>query len=71
MGPVTERIPQPVPDKKNLVYGCVPRRNLEAIGTAGANFRPFSLGGSVEPLVPGVPMAYHLVNLYIERKPFT
>ena len=28
----------------------LPRRNLEAIGAVGANFRPFSFGGSVGPL---------------------
>ena len=28
----------------------LPRQNLEAIGAVGANFRPFSFGGSVEPL---------------------
>ena len=28
----------------------LPRRNLEAIGAVGANLRPFSFGGSVEPL---------------------
>ena len=26
------------------------RRNLEAIGAVGGNLRPFSFGGSVEPL---------------------
>ena len=31
-------------------YRVLPRRNLEAIGAVGANFRQFSLGGSVEPL---------------------
>ena len=44
----------------------LPRRNLEAIGAVGANLRPFSFGGSVEPLECPT-----LVNLYIERKPFT
>ena len=34
--------------KKN--YRVLRRRNLEAIGAVGANFRPFSFGGSVEPL---------------------
>ena len=34
--------------KKN--YRVLPRWNLEAIGAVGANFRPFSFGGSVEPL---------------------
>ena len=28
----------------------LPRRNLEAIGAVGVNLRPFSFGGSVEPL---------------------
>ena len=28
----------------------LPRRNLEAIGAVGASLRPFSFGGSVEPL---------------------
>ena len=31
-------------------YRVLPRRNLEAIGAVGANLRPFSFGGSVEPL---------------------
>ena len=44
------------------------RRNLEAIGAVGANLRPISFGGSVEPLRWS---AHTLVNLYIERKPFT
>ena len=34
--------------KKN--YRVLPSRNLEAIGAVGANFRPFSFGGSVEAL---------------------
>ena len=46
----------------------LPRRNLEAIGTARANLQPFSLGGSVEPLRWS---AQPWVNRYIERKPFT
>ena len=28
----------------------LPRQNLEATGAVGANLRPFSFGGSVEPL---------------------
>ena len=28
----------------------LPRRNLEAIAAVGVNLRPFSFGGSVEPL---------------------
>ena len=31
-------------------YRVLPRGNLEAIGAVGANLRPFSFGGSVEPL---------------------
>ena len=31
-------------------YLVLPRRNLEATGAIGANLRPFSFGGSVEPL---------------------
>ena len=31
-------------------YHVLPRWNLEAIGAVGANLRPFSFGGSVEPL---------------------
>ena len=31
-------------------YRVLPRRNLEAIGAVGSNLRPFSFGGSVEPL---------------------
>ena len=34
--------------KKN--YRVLPRQNLEANGAVGANLRPFSFGGSVEPL---------------------
>ena len=44
------------------------RRNLEAIGAVGGNLRPFSFGGSVEPLSLECPT---LVNLYMFRKPFT
>ena len=45
----------------------LPRQNLKAIEAVGANLRPFSLGGSVGQLRESPT----LVNLYMERKPFT
>ena len=38
--------------KQDDEWNChvLPKWNLEAIGAVGANLRPFSFGGSVEPL---------------------
>ena len=48
-------------------YRVLPKRNLEAIGAVGANFRPFSFGGSHDqssrfagvPNLAGKPLYRH------------
>ena len=44
----------------------LPRRNLEAIGVVGANLRPFSFGGLVEPLRWSAQHLYREKTVYIK-----